>query len=393
MKIFEKTSLEYYFQLKKQKVLKELNLNTGKLVNDKNDYKARYTSKSLVIDTESLYFTKTEKGSIDEDIYFPNAFAKIQTVRMEGYITTGIFNYSGDINIIKYNTQNLSLSSLTDFYYVQERLNSAGIRFCINEKLKEESSKIKDNSLIKAKFWEKHSSILSGVNELNKNLEVLNQELNDFIDKKIDEHNEMYKSVKELNDLLEVKLEKKPVYQEKLEVLSLKIDRYEYILSSSDYDKINTIIFDLGSSFENFPMTFKKLSEEEIRDVLIACLGTHYVNRVGAEVFVKKGKTDIYVSTDSKVNYISECKIWGGLQVFKDSIIQLLGYSTWKNPKVTILIFSKNKNFKNVLDVIENEVSNYLNYKKNKNNVWTFELVKNGFTFLIQTQIFNYYDN
>jgi hypothetical protein len=45
------------------------------------------------------------------------------------------------------------------------------------------------------------------------------------------------------------------------------------------------------------------------------------------------GKTDILIRDNDKNIFIAECKFWGGPKLFKETIDQLLGYTSWRDTK------------------------------------------------------------
>lgn len=146
----------------------------------------------------------------------------------------------------------------------------------------------------------------------------------------------------------------------------------EYYISDDDYENILNIIHIQCSAMESAPEVFSSLDEEKLRDILISTLETHYENYVTGETFRKNGKTDIQVRFDNKAAFIAECKIWHGIKKFESSIEQLFGYTTWKDSKVALIVFNKNnKNFKSVLNSIDEWTQNCCKTKIRKNgNMW-----------------------
>ena len=109
---------------------------------------------------------------------------------------------------------------------------------------------------------------------------------------------------------------------------------------------------------EKTACTFTKLSEEELRDVILSNLNTHYLGSASGETFNKTGKTDIYIPFGNKAAYIAECKIWHGSKRFLEAIRQLSGYTTWRDIKTSLIIFNKdNKNFNTILDAIDQSLN------------------------------------
>ena len=146
----------------------------------------------------------------------------------------------------------------------------------------------------------------------------------------------------------------------------------EYCISDSDYNNILNIIHNACSTMEATSRTFNKNNEEELRDFIISTLGTHYVDGVTGETFRKIGKTDIHVIFENKSAFIGECKIWHGIKKFTDAIEQVFGYSTWKDRKISLIIFNKdNKDFNSILDVIESWIkANTKKVTKENANMW-----------------------
>ena len=139
---------------------------------------------------------------------------------------------------------------------------------------------------------------------------------------------------------------------------------------------------------EKTARTYFRNDEEELRDHLLTVLNTHYENATG-ETFRKIGKTDIHIEFDNKAAFIGECKIWHGEKLFSSAIQQVLNYSTWKDIKVSIIIFNKdNKSFKGIIDKIDEWVlSNTKSYKKMKSNVWDSVYYRNDMNTEIRLNI------
>lgn len=151
--------------------------------------------------------------------------------------------------------------------------------------------------------------------------------------------------------------------------LSRALDK-EYSISDQDYMNIIHIIHNTCSSMEATTRTFSKSNEEELRDFIIATLGTHYVDMVTGETFRKIGKTDIHIVFENKAAFIGECKIWHGIKKFEEAIEQLYGYSTWKDIKTSLIIFNKeNKDFSSIRDIVFTWI---------KNNAKKFEAVNSN---------------
>lgn len=117
--------------------------------------------------------------------------------------------------------------------------------------------------------------------------------------------------------------------------------------------------------------TYYANTEEELRDHLLATLNTHYQTATG-ETFRKIGKTDILIEFDNKAAFIGECKIWHGEQLFQGAIQQVINYSTWRDVKVSVIVFNKeNKSFHSILDKIKNWAdTSAVSYTQPQANIW-----------------------
>ena len=160
----------------------------------------------------------------------------------------------------------------------------------------------------------------------------------------------------------------------------LKTASVEYSISDDDYNNIKSIINLSCISMEKTARTFCKLQEEELRDVILASLNTHYLGTATGETFNKRGKTDIHIPFENKSAYIGECKIWTGKGAFSKAITQLFSYMRWRDTKTSLIFFNKkNKDFPNILKTIDEVLSNeQLCVKKTKitYNDWQCEFKK-----------------
>jgi len=126
----------------------------------------------------------------------------------------------------------------------------------------------------------------------------------------------------------------------------------EYSIADDDFKNIINIINTCVAAMEMTPISFENLGEEALRDVILATLSTHY--QVTGETLHKGGKTDILIQFENKAAYVGECKIWHGAKLFDEAITQLKSYTTWRDTKVSIIIFNKeNANFTALLKTID----------------------------------------
>jgi hypothetical protein len=123
-------------------------------------------------------------------------------------------------------------------------------------------------------------------------------------------------------------------------------------LDNETYQNILSIIHAQGVAMERQPSTYKDKDEEDLRDIFLATLCTHYPSSTG-ETFNKKGRTDILIRYQGSNVFVGECKFWGGLKTFHGTIDQLMTYLTWRDSKAAVVSFVKNTQFNPVLQMIK----------------------------------------
>lgn len=145
---------------------------------------------------------------------------------------------------------------------------------------------------------------------------------------------------------------------------SSKPYRPEPCLSGSDYDHILDVIQNMAHVMERSPAAFKSMDEEALRTHFLVQLNGHYEGQATGETFNYEGKTDILIRQDGKNIFIGECKFWGGPKKLTETIDQLLGYSSWRDTKVAVLVFNRNKDLSKVLDAAQKTAVDHPNCKK-----------------------------
>lgn len=246
------------------------------------------------------------------------------------------------------------------------------------------------------------------ISHMNDDINKFNNEIKEKLDKKITEKRKRISVLNEFSKKMAIPLNKSseaPNLQpikviKKTKPLTTKVIKEdEYYIPDEDYNEILRRIRHIGSSMERVPSTYTKLKEEELRNVIVSQLNVDYEGEVQGESFRNNGKTDICIEYKNRAAFVAECKIWKGKNTLQSTIDQLLGYTTWKDSKLAIILFNKNnKDFFNVINVINDnikEIKNY--YNKVENNKNEIEVILNsnnvGQLIKIRIFIFNLYNN
>ena len=148
----------------------------------------------------------------------------------------------------------------------------------------------------------------------------------------------------------------KPQLQEK------RVYTPEPTMADATYQDILNIIYSVGQSMERKPSLYQGKDEEALRDQFLLFLETRYEGTTATgETFNKNGKTDILLKHQDGSNlFIVECKIWHGQKQFLEAISQLFDrYLTWRDSKVAVMMFVKNKEFSKTIETVKAEVASH----------------------------------
>jgi hypothetical protein len=114
--------------------------------------------------------------------------------------------------------------------------------------------------------------------------------------------------------------------------------RREPELVRKDVLEVVDFVESYSRQLEVTPVVYKKLDEEELRDLVLGMLNVNYPGSTG-ESFSKLGKTDMLLRIEGDGSLIVECKRWHGQKSYGDSVGQLFGYLTWRHSYGILLTF------------------------------------------------------
>jgi hypothetical protein len=138
----------------------------------------------------------------------------------------------------------------------------------------------------------------------------------------------------------------------------------EPALAAEQFEQILSLIRPVGSTIERDPAAFASLDEESLRSLFLATLNSHYRGNATGETFNAQGKTDILIRENDRNIFIAECKIWRGAKSFSQALNQLLGYATWRDGKLALLLFVRQKGFSEVVGQISMLVNEHAAYRR-----------------------------
>lgn len=284
-----------------------------------------------------------------------------------------LLNYRASRSIL-WSPDNIQLmgNSLVLFYESPYKENMDDVYDSIFKQYNEDIRRIKE--------------LISGCNV---DIKEFNKSLINKLDSKINEKRGRISKLYELSKKMAIPISKRedaPLFtpikiEKKIKELSTKVNcEEEYYIPEEHYKEILKILRQCGSSMEKIPDTYIQMGEEKLRNIFVSHLNVTYEGQAQAECFRNKGKTDICIEYNNRAAFIAECKIWKGVTTIQNTINQLLGYTTWKDTKLSIIIFNKkNKDFFSLINAFEENIKNVENYyRHSKIGMNEFELLLNS---------------
>lgn len=349
-------------------------------------YQSKYYIDPIVLYEDSIEQDLSETQIKQYDVWHTYDSYEPEYYYVEGYQITFKIPFDGDDALLYLRPQTYIMTRYPVVSVTEPKGDNLGLLVLELKKTKEELKSHMDdmNSYVKKQFESLFKNYRKMIEYANAGIQGYNAGLRqsalNLLEKRREKANDYAAISQAMN--IPMKMSKnspivepiplKRVKREPVSKPSLRSPNPEYCISDKDYENILNIIHSTCSSMEATASTFIKNDEEELRDFIIATLGTHYENAVTGETFRKIGKTDIQVIFENKAAFIGECKIWHGIKKFGDAIEQLFGYSTWKDSKTALIVFNKkNKDFSAIRTAVEEWIAENTKQHKNRNgNMW-----------------------
>lgn len=141
----------------------------------------------------------------------------------------------------------------------------------------------------------------------------------------------------------------------------------EPALEEKEYDFILKTLSNMVTVMERSPKAFSGMEEEDLRNHFLVHLNGIYEGQATGETFNYEGKTDILIRVNGKNIFIAECKFWSGAKGLINTLNQILNYLSWRDTKVAILLFNRNKEFGRTLLRIPKAIEQHPNFKRHLN--------------------------
>lgn len=346
---------EYYFD--------KFKLNPINIIESDINYEVKKYLKNIPAhQRDSFYQNEWDLKDVPcEIINIDVPIEKNENIQILSELQSSTFSFSTDSKEFNFSKEKIYFSIETKWYrfdfdenkIVQEIkskiLNLKQLITWKNNDINTENPKLKDN--IKA-------LILDRVNTIKKDEEKLIS-LSKIIDIPLKK--------KENIEAIKINLHEKFIVQ-KIKPSVNKPEEY-----TLDQSKVLDIIYFLDNQwkqFEKTPKSYKNMGEEDLRNVLLVSLNSIFEWKATWETFSNIWKSDIYLNIDKWNILVFECKIWWGEVLYKETINQLRWYLSWRHNFWVMITFSRNKNFTDILNQVENIIklsNSYTNWFKKIN--------------------------
>ena len=390
MELFKGQETRVYFENKKEQLKKKIESMTDVEITgtDSAEWKEYYYShfavQPIVLYEDAITQNLTET-KVKQYNPFAGQYGEPKYYEVDGVAITYLIPFDGDPELLELRPSTFIMNKFPCERISKpygEECGTITFRF---EFVRRELEQHKDdmNEFVAKSIEQAFSSYRTMTGYLNADVNSFNGSLASVIERSLNKRMERASSLSMISQKLEIPLTKSknapnvlpvPLRRVKKELPNKparKVTTPEYAIPESEYTNINNIIYMCGSAIEATAKSYITNGEEEFRDIFLATLNTHYDDVTG-ETFRKIGKTDIRILFENKAAFIGECKIWRGERAFSDAVHQLMSYSTWKDSKVSLLIFNKeNQNFQGIVSKIDNWIrDNSKSFSKPKYNSW-----------------------
>lgn len=396
MRPFSQYELVNFFDGRKKQIEEQINsLSDDDIMSEQDDkiINNMYETNRFIlvqIEDELLENRKLDKTTVKNCNPFYDMRNKYyeyepEYFNVDGVEITSTFPFSGDDILFQCRASRFSLSG-------HPEINLFKGYFTINASESLEFMNIERNKdALFNKVLRDYEHIKEYIGYCNYDCEKFNNSIKEFAKKLIDKRKEKIEKYYNVSKLLEIPINRtnpKMIEEIKIErkiepiIKQEKNNEPQYTISDEIYHDILEMIKHQGSTFERTPQVYKVHGEEDLRDITLAFLNGHFKGKANGECFRKRGKTDISIEYENRAAFVAECKIWGGQKILLSALEQLLSYTTWRDNKLCLILFSnKNKDFFKVLE----EIKDTLNNQENK--ISLKEIDKNEFEYKIKSSI------
>lgn len=376
MKLFEKGETTASFRALSDKIKQEIDKLTNEEIcnTDLGDleeyYVAKYQIEEIQIFKENIIKELSETKIQKYNQFYSPGYSEFgsQYHMIDGYKITFAIPFDGDKDLLDLRPSSYYMQSFPVDRVISPTDDEYGkIIFSLEYTKSELQRSENSNEIVQKGFQQEINTYFKTIETINQEVRSYNNGLSNIVKKYLEARLQKANDYLQMRERLELPLKlnvnapntkpivlKKVKKKKEISFPSKKEPEKNYEISDVHYENIKSIISLACVSMEKTARTFSKLLEEELSDIILSNLNTHYQGTASGETFNKVGKTDIYIPFENKAAYVAECKIWHGSKKFVEAVDQLSSYTTWRGTKTSLIIFNKeNKDFESLLDSID----------------------------------------
>lgn len=376
MQLFEKGETTASFRALSDKIKQEIDkLTNEEICNmDLGDleeyYVAKYQIEEIQIFKENITKELSETKIQKYNYFYKPRYSELgsQDDVIDGYKVTFTIPFYGNKDLLYLRPSSFYYKSFSVDRVIEPTDDEYGkIIFSLEYTKSELQRSENSNEIVQKGFQQEIDTYFKTIETINQEVRSYNNGLSNIVKKYLEARLQKANDYLQMRERLELPLKlnvnapntkpivlKKVKKKKEISFPSKKEPEKNYEISDVHYENIKSIISLACVSMEKTARTFSKLLEEELRDIILSNLNTHYQGTASGETFNKVGKTDIYIPFENKAAYVAECKIWHGSKKFVEAVDQLCSYTTWRETKTSLIIFNKeNKDFESLLDSID----------------------------------------
>ena len=272
-------------------------------------------------------------------------------IDVDGFCASFYYPYSGEEELFRCRASTFILGNYPEINmekgYIILNLERS-LSEMNGDNAKQESQQMKETML---------NEIKKGISFVNADVNSFNKKIRNRILNQLQNKKDKVSAFYDIAKMFEVPVEKNEFAKTHIAVtrnitpISHKYSSENiYYIKDNEYNDILSFIKHTASTYESTPSSYQYMKEEDLRNTLLAALNGSYKGSAHGEAFRHKGKTDICIEMENRAAFVAECKMWIGPKGISKAIDQLDSYTTWRDCKVALIIFVRNKDFVAILD-------------------------------------------
>ena len=115
------------------------------------------------------------------------------------------------------------------------------------------------------------------------------------------------------------------------------------LISDTDFISAIRVIRHTGNSFERTPAIYGIHNDQDLRNILVSNLNTHFADNNNHDLFCSKGKIDFRITIGNRPALCGKSFSWHCTEGLIYQVNQLLDKSLWPSCKIVFVIFNKSE--------------------------------------------------